>query len=139
MRANGVDRRQAGVQTAQFEDGNGRRVDVYSINVKKAHAVLAMIGTLLTMAVMVYGAVTVGVQHAVEVEIERQLATPTSALNRHLIATFSDTCALRQREVDRQLRGVSEHLAAVAATQLQLQAQVGELRGDVKVLIQRSD
>jgi hypothetical protein len=132
-----ADRRAGGVRAAQFEDGNGRRVDVYTVNVRKAHALLGALAALLVIAGTVFGAVQIGVRQAVRDEIETQLSTEYSPLNRHIDARFQTGCVLRQQRLDNQLDKLNTDVATLTANQHAVQQQVSELRADVKLLLQR--
>lgn len=82
---------------------------------KRWHVILGVIATVLAIGVVVYGSARAGVDSAVREEINRQIESDNSPLNRQIQAEIHrhevEICGPRWEEIRVRLRGIERQNA----------------------------
>lgn len=107
------------------------------ITMKKANMLVAFLGGVIALGFTVFGSVHIAVREVVHREMELQISTPTSDLNRHLEQVHVSRCALDRSDVTVRLRAVEQELAILKAHEEAQTEEIRELRADVKELLRR--
>jgi len=125
------------VQRAEFETNDGHRAAVYNVTVAKWQPLAAFIVALFVIAGTVFGSVRLGIQVEVQREVDRQLSEPYSPINRRIASLIAAETS-RVGDIDNPSDVlIAEQIATLKANQLTIQADLQELRADVKELLRR--
>lgn len=125
------------VQRAEFETNDGHRAAVYNVTIAKWQPWAAFVVALFIIAGTVFGSVRLGIQVEVQREVDRQLSEPYSPINRRIASLIA---AETRRVVELTAPGEradSMEIATLKANQLAMQADLAELKADIKELLRR--
>jgi hypothetical protein len=129
--------RRAPTAVTEFSDGNGGRISVYNFSIAKWKTWAAFLATLLTIGVTVFGAVMAGVKTQVRQELEVQIGSENSPLNRHILAVHTQQSMNEHAEMTATIRDLQLGQTERRTQIIDMQRDLGEMRADLKELLRR--
>ena len=126
------DRRKTGVQRVVVKDGNGGKLDVYTMTLGRLKVWLGVLAALVAILSSVFAAVRVGVGFEVHTEIDRQTLEEDGVIHRKIEECAQQYIGEMKTTMDVEMEIFEERLDTV-------ELLVGELKGGQKTIASQQE